>query len=1443
MITIYRFVARHITRVPHAFIICTLLLFPLRSHAWHAEVSHASVCGASGGLPAHGRGGKALPPPGFFITATDVLKNTTRTISDALPNTPPAAVPDTGITDINAPLSGNVLANDTDIENNALTASLVTAPVNGTVVLNSNGSYTYTPNAGYTGPDSLIYQVCDNGIPSLCDTATLLFTIAVINDRPVAAADSVTVTEDIPATGNVLTNDSDPEGDALTASLVTAPVNGTVVLNADGSFTYTPNSNFAGTDSLIYQLCDNGSPSLCDTATLYMIVANVNDGPVAVADSVTVTENIPSPGNVLSNDSDPEGDALTSSLVTAPVNGTVVLNADGSFTYTPNTSFTGIDSLIYQVCDNGTPSLCDTAALYMTVVNVNDRPIAVADPVTLTEDIPSTGNVLTNDSDPEGDALTASLVTAPVNGTVVLNADGSFTYTPNSNFAGTDSLIYQVCDNGSPSLCDTAALYMIVVNVNDRPVAVADSVTVTEDIPATGNVLTNDTDTEGDALTASLVTAPVNGTVVLNADGSFTYTPGNNFSGTDSLIYQVCDNGTPSLCDTATLYMIVTPVNEKPEAVDNAYTLTEDTELSVPAPGLLANDSDPDGDTLTVAVITPPAQGTLTPGPGNSFTYTPSPDFFGSDTTYYTITDGGGLSDTARAVFTVNAINDAPVALPDSVVTNQEMAVSGNVILNDSDIDNDTLMISLVTAPSNGDVILNNRGPFTYTPDPGYTGRDTLRYQLCDNGVPSRCDTATLYITVINVNEKPVAADDVYTVEEDDTLNVPRPGLLVNDSDPDGDGLAVLIITSTKNGTLTLHADSSLTYLPNPDFFGNDTAFYTIADPGGLADTGRVIFTVTSVNDAPVAADEAFTTKEDSVATGNLLTNDSDPEGNTLTASIVTAPVNGALALVPGGAFTYPPASGFSGADSAVYKVCDNGTPSRCDTAIVRFAITPVNKKPVAVDDTASVTAGETVAREVLLNDSDPDNNTLTASIIGEPQHGTLVFTPSGSASYTADADYEGADTIVYRVCDNGTPSLCDTGHLYITIIPAPEHPAAGLAKAANAAELLPDGAYRQTFVFTLRNTGDANLKNVMTGDDLRKVFPAAVTYTIENISASGTLIANTAFNGAADTALLQNLSTLDAGAQDSITLTLIVNAHNTFGPSENSATLQAQSVRDNIPVTDVSNDGRDAAAAGNQVTSFSFAANAVIGLAKAVSGTKLETDGSSTFTFTFYLRNMGNAALSQIRLADDLQAAFPPPVSFRVVGSISATGGLSPNPAFDGVTDQQLLTSANSMLGPGREDTVRVTMNVMPNRSFGTFNNLANVTATVTGSGGQVTDVSMNGNLGDPDGNGIPDEQGATPVVLNPTQLRIPQGFSPNGDGINDRFVIANMGSDKITLEVFNRWGSPVFKSAEYRNDWDGSSNLGTYAGQRLPDGTYYYVAVNITTGEKYVNFITIMR
>ncbi|SKB70468.1 gliding motility-associated C-terminal domain-containing protein [Sphingobacterium nematocida] len=332
----------------------------------------------------------------------------------------------------------------------------------------------------------------------------------VLNNPPVANDDQVSVTEDMPATGNVLTNDSDPEGNALTASLVIAPVNGTVVLNADGSFAYTPNSNYSGLDSLRYQVCDNGTPSLCDTAWVHFTVAAVNDAPTlaGLPAVVTVREDATEdPFDISSaniQDTDAGSGELTLTLeatggifdiatgtgITVTGHLTPRLTLKGNLTnlnhyihspsniyFRPNPNLSGnnVASVKVFINDNGNTGAGGGTDIFIATVKinitpVNDAPVAVDDEVNVTENTPATGNVLTNDSDIDGNALTASLIAAPINGTVVLNANGSFTYTPNNNYSGMDSLFYQVCDNGVPSLCDTAKVRFTVLAVNKAPI-------------------------------------------------------------------------------------------------------------------------------------------------------------------------------------------------------------------------------------------------------------------------------------------------------------------------------------------------------------------------------------------------------------------------------------------------------------------------------------------------------------------------------------------------------------------------------------------------------------------------------------------------------------------------------------------------------------------------------------------------------------------------------------------------------------------------------------------------------------------------------------------------------------------------------------------------------------------------------------------------------------
>ncbi|RFM33077.1 Ig-like domain-containing protein, partial [Chitinophaga silvisoli] len=1366
-------------------------------------------------------------------------------------NDAPIAADDAVTINEDAQGTGNVLSNDTDPDGDALTASVVTNPAHGTIVLNADGSFTYTPNANFSGIDTLTYQACDNGA---CDTARLIITVTAVNDAPVAADDAITINEDIQGTGNVLTNDTDPDGDALTASVINAPAHGTIIMNADGSFTYTPNANFNGIDTVSYQACDNNGA--CDTARLIITVTAMNDAPLAVDDAITINEDTQGTGNVLTNDTDPDGDALTASVVANPAHGTIVLNANGSFTYTPNANFNGIDTVTYQACDN--IGACDTALLIITVTAMNDAPIAADDAITINEDIQGTGNVLINDTDPDGNALTASVVTNPAHGTIVLNTDGSFTYTPDANFNGIDTATYQACDN--TGACDTARLIITVTPVNDAPIATDDAITIAEDTQGTGNVLTNDTDPEGDVLTASVITSPAHGTIVLNADGSFTYTPNANFNGLDTVTYQACDNN--GVCDTARLIITVTAINDAPIATDDAITINEDTQGTG---NVLTNDTDPDSDALTASVITSPAHGTIVLNANGTFTYTPNANFNGLDTVTYQACDNTGLCDTARLIITVTPVNDAPIATDDATTINEDTQGTGNVLINDTDPDGDALTASVVTNPAHGTIVLNADGSFTYTPNANFNGIDTVMYQTCDN--TSTCDTARLIITVTPVNDAPIATDDAITINEDTqgTGNV-----LTNDTDPDSDPLTASVITSPAHGTIVLNANGTFTYTPNANFNGLDTVTYKACDNTGLCDTARLIITVTPVNDAPIATDDATTINEDTPGTGNVLINDTDPDGDALTASVVTNPAHGTIVLNTDGSFTYTPNANFYGIDTVMYQACDNT--GACDTARLIITVTAMNDAPVAADDAITIAEDTQGTGNVLTNDTDPDSDALTTSVITSPAHGTIVLNANGSFTYLPNANYSGIDSVTYQACDN--TGFCDTARLIITITPVNDAPV-----AQNDNITIPEDA---TGIGNLLSNdsdvdgdplsagiiqGPANGRIVLNANGSFTYIPTSnydgpdsVIYRVcDNHGACDTAILRITITPAPDAPVATNDSytmTVNTGVSgnvlnndydldgDALTATMITSpVHGTITfNSDGTFTYKPDQDyvgTDNITYQVCATDGCDTATVTFSIVPLNVS---LAGIAKEASNPILNLNGSYDVTYTFVVSNFGNTALKDVQVTDDLKRVFPDPMTFTIKDIIQTTGAnLIANNQYNGVSITSLLQDGSTIL-VGENDTIRFTITIMPNGNFGTFNNSATLTATAVESNAKVTDVSTNGLTADPNGDNDPGEEIPTPVTLNQTQLHIPGGFSPNGDGKNDKFVIGNIGNGTISLEVYNRWGNVVFRDPNYRNTWDGKCNQGIHIGEDLPDGTYFYIVI-LNGKEKFMSYITIIR
>ena len=511
---------------------------------------------------------------------------------------------------------------------------------------------------------------------------------------------------------------------------------------------------------------------------------------------------------------------------------------------------------------------------------------------------------------------------------------------------------------------------------------------------------------------------PAHGSAALSG-GNIVYTPVANYHGADSVGYTIGDGHGATA--EARLSLTVTPVNDGPVAAPDAVTTAEDTAAAIT---VLTNDSDADGDTLLVTVGFAPAHGTAINSNG-TITYTPAANYHGVDEFRYTVSDGNGGSATAVVNLTVTGVNDAPVAGHDTATATEDEALRIAVMENDGDLDGDTLALTSVTAPAHGSAVVNENGTITYTPVANYNGADSFGYTIADGNGGTAAQTVA--VTVTAVNDAPIAVNDATGTFEDTIALVP---VLLNDRELDGDTLTLTAVGVAQHGTTAIQPDRRIAYMPGPNFNGADSFTYTLTDGQGGASTATVSVIVRPVNDRPAAFDDAVTTAEDTVATIAALANDFDADGDTLRVTTVRAPLHGTTALNSDGTLSYRPAGNYSGADRFTYTIADGDGSSA--TATVNVTVTPVNDVPVPADDTVTMAQGTSAAIVVLANDVDADGDRLTVTVLGTPEHGTVVVNPNGVVSYTPDAAHSGTDFFSYTISDGHGGSA--TGTVHVTV-------------------------------------------------------------------------------------------------------------------------------------------------------------------------------------------------------------------------------------------------------------------------------------------------------------------------------------------------------------------------------------------------------------------------
>ena len=546
--------------------------------------------------------------------------------------------------------------------------------------------------------------------------ATLILTILIWASSLCAQVnafdDDYLIFENEVGIGNVADNDVLPSGQNAVYTLIDGPTYGTFSFTSGGNFEYTPPLNQYGfPDSIYYQVCVN---NVCDVAGVLLYVIFKNNDPFAGNDYFSVEQNTPRIGNVANNDGDP--DSITDPISTAlqwykftnPANGIVnSFSIDGTFTYTPNTGFTGSDSFQYYVLDHC--GLYALAFVYLNVVAPNGNPTAADQTLSsLNEDTPYSGSLNSLVSDPENDAISYNLVTSSSFGSIQLFSNGNYIYTPPANFTGSVSFTYSACD--IVGQCDQGTITLIINNTdNDSPILLDDNITVAEDDSIQVNIALNDFD-DSAVLTYSIVNQASYGiTLLVNTSGIVSYNPNTNFFGNDSFTVQACDGVN---CATSVVYVSVSAVNDAPAATMFTLNLIEDSNSS----GTITTIVDVDNNTLVFSTPNGNSISGLVINANGTYQYTAPANYFGSQSITIQACDAGNLCASTQFTINVTAVNDLPFVINDTYTINEDQLLTGNLSNGETDAEGSVLTYSYNQIVQSGNLLLSSNGQFTFTP-------------------------------------------------------------------------------------------------------------------------------------------------------------------------------------------------------------------------------------------------------------------------------------------------------------------------------------------------------------------------------------------------------------------------------------------------------------------------------------------------------------------------------------------------------------------------------------------------------------------------------------------------------------------------------------------------------------------------------------------------------
>ncbi len=748
--------------------------------------------------------------------------------------------------------------------------------------------------------------------PGGSNPKTIADMISVATAAPTpTTSTSHTVQEDGSTTINLTA--TDPNGQAVTFAITSDPTNGiaTLVTSANGTdITYTPNANFFGTDNFAYTASNETYTS--EPATITIVVEGEDDEPTT--NDITASTNEDVSVELSLDASEFDGDSISFSVISQPSNGILGDINDNKVEYTPNPDWNGTDTFTFEATDERTFfDKQNIATATITVNPVNDPPVTDNQSASTDED--NAVDITLTSNDVEEDNISYSIVSDTSNGTTVLSG-AIVTYTPSSDWNGTDTLSFKANDGADDS--NSSTLTITVNGINDAPIA--NNVTTQMDENKVGGryqpvtVTLNASDVDGDNLTYALVAGPANGSVGDISNNEIIYAPNQDFNGTDTFTYKANDGVEDS--NEATVTVTINPVDDPPTTENMSVETDEDVALEISFPA-----TDVDGESLSYSIEDWVSNGTLELT-NNIVNYTPDLNWSGNVSFTYKANDGISDSNISTVTINVNAVNDPPISEDIPVETEEDGATA--IGLNAQDVEgplNDQFFYSIVSQPSNGTATVPAAVPNNtceYRPNKDFYGTDTFTFRASDG--TDNGNIATVTVTVTPVDDFPEAQDVSVSIDEDNSITFTLPVVDI-DGGPSY-SYEINLDQDPSSGSVTI-SNNEANYTPNLNFYGQDSfRFSSVLENGNSADATATI-TVNPINDDPTLVIGEVEGQENTVL--EITPDATDVDGDPITFSIVENPTNG-TASIDGTKIVFTPNTGFVGVDSLFVTVSDGTT-------------------------------------------------------------------------------------------------------------------------------------------------------------------------------------------------------------------------------------------------------------------------------------------------------------------------------------------------------------------------------------------------------------------------------------------------------------------------------------------------------------------------------------